>query len=169
MDGCVGDYKWFEDSANEDGDSSYGGSISAPGTRRASFFYHFPPMPVFATPHRTIRSTLYPPCNPPPPLAIPPPLGGGGGRSLGPKSIQNTRRQRKFDKMPKAPKLIHTVILWYNFVVQPPPPLWREPSRHWWGDYKGDVRYLLAVSKNLAHPLQPIYDDGNGGSGKWWE
>ena len=33
------------------------------------------------------RCTLYPPCNPPPP---------GGGQSLCPKSIGNTRRQRKF-------------------------------------------------------------------------
>ena len=28
----------------------------------------------------------------------------------------------------KAPKLIHTVILCYNFVVQPPPPRGGEPS-----------------------------------------
>ena len=28
---------------------------------------------------------------------------------------------------------------------------------------------LLAVSKNLAHPLHPVYDDGKGGGWKWWE
>ena len=27
---------------------------------------------------------------------------------------------------------------------------------------------LLAVSKNLAHPLHPVYDDGKGGGWKWW-
>ena len=31
------------------------------------------------------------------------------------------------------------------------------------------VEYLLAVSKNLAHPLHPVYDDGKGGGWKWWE
>ena len=59
---------------------------------------------------------LYPP---PPPFAMPP---LGGERSLGPKSIENTRRQRNFYKAPRAPKLINTVILWYRFLVQPPPP-----------------------------------------------
>ena len=29
--------------------------------------------------------------------------------------------------------------------------------------------YLLAVSKNLAHPLHPVYDDGNNGGVQWWE
>ena len=28
-----------------------------------------------------------------------------------------------FYKAPKVPKLIYTVILWYSFVVRPPPPL----------------------------------------------
>ena len=32
-----------------------------------------------------------------------------------------------------------------------------------------NLEYLLAVSKNLAHPLHPVYDDGNGGGWKWWE
>ena len=31
------------------------------------------------------------------------------------------------------------------------------------------LEYLLAVSKNLAHPLHPVYDDGKGGDWKWWE
>ena len=45
---------------------------------------------------------------------------GGGNRHLGPESIGNTRRQIKFYNVPKAPKLIYTVILWYRFVVRPP-------------------------------------------------
>ena len=32
-----------------------------------------------------------------------------------------------------------------------------------------NLEYLLAVSKNLAHPLHPVYDDGKGGGWKWWE
>ena len=40
----------------------------------------------------------------------------------------------------------------------PPPP----PSPN-------NLEYLLAVSKNLAHPLHPVYDDGKGGGWKWWE
>ena len=31
-----------------------------------------------------------------------------------------------------------------------------------------NLEYLLAVSKNLAHPLHPVYDDGKGGGWKWW-
>ena len=27
----------------------------------------------------------------------------------------------------------------------------------------------VAVSKNLARPLHPLYDDGKGGGWKWWE
>ena len=30
--------------------------------------------------------------------------------------------KENFHKAPKAPKLLCTVILWYSFVVQPPPP-----------------------------------------------
>ena len=61
------------------------GSVSTPGARRASFFDHSPPVPVFA---------------------------------------------------PTSPN---------------------------------NLEYLLAVSKNLAHPLHPVYDDGKGGGWKWWE
>ena len=25
------------------------------------------------------------------------------------------------------------------------------------------------MSKTLAHPLHPVYDDGKGGGWKWWE
>ena len=34
-----------------------------------------------------------------------------------------------------------------------------------------NLEYLLAVSKNLAHPLHPVYDNGKGKGGgwKWWE
>ena len=32
-----------------------------------------------------------------------------------------------------------------------------------------NLEYLLAVSKNLAHPLHPVYGDGKGGGWKWWE
>ena len=42
--------------------------------------------------------------------------------------------------------------------LSPPPP----PSPN-------NLENLLAVSKNLAHPLHPVYDDGKGGGWKWWE
>ena len=32
-----------------------------------------------------------------------------------------------------------------------------------------NLEYLLAMSKNLAHPLHPVHDDGKGGGWKWWE
>ena len=32
-----------------------------------------------------------------------------------------------------------------------------------------NLKFLLAVSKNLAHPLHPVYDGGKGGGWKWWE
>ena len=32
-----------------------------------------------------------------------------------------------------------------------------------------NLEYLIAVSKTLAHPLHPAYDDGKGGGWKWWE
>ena len=32
-----------------------------------------------------------------------------------------------------------------------------------------NLEYVVAVSKNLAHPLHPVYDDGKGGGWKWWE
>ena len=31
-----------------------------------------------------------------------------------------------------------------------------------------NLEYLLAVCKNLAHPLHLVYDDGKGGGWKWW-
>ena len=46
--------------------------------------------------------------------------------------------------------MIYTVILWYSFVVEsPPPPCGGEPSRHWWGDYKG--------GKVLVHEAAALY------------
>ena len=44
----------------------------------------------------------------------------------------------------------------------PPVPVFVPLSPH-------NLEYLLAVSKNLPHPLHPIYDDGKGGGWKWWE
>ena len=32
-----------------------------------------------------------------------------------------------------------------------------------------NLEYRLAVSKNLAPALHPVYDDGKGGGWKWWE
>ena len=32
-----------------------------------------------------------------------------------------------------------------------------------------NLEYLLAVSKNLARPLHPVYDNGKGAGWKWWE
>ena len=31
------------------------------------------------------------------------------------------------------------------------------------------LEYVLAVSKNLAHSLHPVHDNGKGGGWKWWE
>ena len=56
------------------------------------------------------------------------------------------RRASFFDHSPPVP------------VFAPPPP----PSPN-------NLEYLLTVSKNLAHPLHPVYDDGKGGGRKWWE
>ena len=60
---------------------------------------------------------------PPRPLAISPllPLRGGGGASLGPKSIENTRRQRRQRNFLQGAEAdLHCD--WYSFVVQSPPP-----------------------------------------------
>ena len=74
---------------------------------------------------------------PPPPLVVPPPCNPppqeGGGWSLGPKSIENTRcqrRHRKFLQGAEAPE----ADLHYDTMVQfggatPPPPV-GEPSLH---------------------------------------
>ena len=32
-----------------------------------------------------------------------------------------------------------------------------------------NLEYLVAVPKNLAHPLHPVHDDGKGGGCKWWD
>ena len=42
----------------------------------------------------------------------------------------------------------------------PPVPVFAPPSPN-------NLEYFLAVSKNLAHPLHPVYDDGKGGGWKW--
>ena len=64
-----------------------------------------------------VQPTLYPPCNAPPPCNPAPPPGGNG--HLAQKALKILGAKENFYK---APKLIHTVILWYSFVVQSPPP-----------------------------------------------
>ena len=58
-------------------------------------------------------------------------------------SVLGTRRAYFFHHSPPVPA--------------PPPP----PSPN-------NLEYLLAVSKNLAHPWHPVYADGKGGGWKWW-
>ena len=50
----------------------------------------------------------------------------------------------------------------FFFYHSPPVPLFAPSSPN-------NLEYLLAVSKNLTHPLHPVYDDGKGGGWKWWE
>ena len=80
------------------------------------------------------------------------PNGGGGGlwsgltvqhRSRGSVSAPGTHRASFFDHYPPVP------------VFAPTSP--------------NNLEYLHAVSKNLAHPLHPVHDDGKGGGWKWWE
>ena len=61
---------------------------------------------------------------PPPPLAIPPPPGN---RHLAQKALKIPGAKGAKGNLYKAPKLIYTVILWYSFVVQCPPPRGGEP------------------------------------------
>ena len=53
-------------------------------------------------------------------------------------------------------------IFFFFFDHSPPVPVFAPPSPN-------NLEYLLTVSKNLAHPLHPVYDDGKGGGWKWWE
>ena len=48
------------------------------------------------------------------------------------------------------------------FDHSPPVPVFAPTSPN-------NLEYLLAVSKNLAHPLRPVSNDGKGGGWKWWE
>ena len=48
------------------------------------------------------------------------------------------------------------------FDCSPPVPLFAPPSPN-------NLENFLAMSKDLAHPLHPVYDDGKGGGWKWWE
>ena len=57
--------------------------------------------------------------NPRPPCLVPTPPPPGGERSLGPKSIENTRCQRKFLQGAEADLHCDTMVLWCN---TPPPP-----------------------------------------------
>ena len=54
---------------------------------------------------------------------------------------------------------------WASFFYHSPPvPVFAPPPPS-----PNNLEYLLAVSENLAHPLQPVYDDGKSGGWKWWE
>ena len=48
------------------------------------------------------------------------------------------------------------------FYHSPPVPVFAPTSPN-------NLESLLAVSKNLAHPVHPVYDDGKGGGCKWSE
>ena len=43
------------------------------------------------------------------------------------------------------------------------------PTRACFCPPHNNLENLLAVSRNLAHPLHPVSDDGKGGGWKWWE
>ena len=68
-----------------------------------------------------------PPRETPSPLKSPPsPLPRWGTVTLAQKALEIQGAEgtkENSSKAPKAPKLIYTVILWYRFVVRPPPPL----------------------------------------------
>ena len=59
----------------------------------------------------------------------PPPLLGGNGH-LAQKAWKILGAAGAKENFNKAPKLFYTVILWYSFVVQSPPPPRGEPSLH---------------------------------------
>ena len=46
----------------------------------------------------------------------------GGDRHLAQKILGAEGARENFNKAPKAPTLIYTVMLWYGFTVQSPPP-----------------------------------------------
>ena len=48
------------------------------------------------------------------------------------------------------------------FLTMPHPCLFLPPPS------PNNLEYLLAMSKNLAHPLHPVSDNGKGGGLKWW-
>ena len=77
-----------------------GPSGAAYSSESAVFQHHWPAVSLFEVPCRrqwNVGKDCYVP--PPPPFAIPPPRGGGP--SLGPKSIENTTRQRRQRKSPR--------------------------------------------------------------------
>ena len=81
---------------------------------------------------------------------VPGECGGGGGVTVeecwslrGSISTPGARRASFLDHSPPVP------------VFAPTAP--------------NNFEYLLAVSKNLAHPLHPVYDTSKGGGWKWWE
>ena len=52
---------------------------------------------------------------------------------------------------------------WVSFFDHTPPVPVFAPTP------ENNLEYLLALYKNLAHPLHPVYDNGKGGGWKWWE
>ena len=93
-------------------------------------------------PRATLRDTATylppppPPCNLPAPCNPPPP--GGGERSLGPKSTESTRCQRRHRNVLQGAEAdLHCDTMVQFCGAIPPSPRGGEPSRHWWGDYGG--------------------------------
>ena len=52
----------------------------------------------------------------------------------------------------------HRATFFYHY----PPVLFFVPTS------PNNLEYLLVVSKNLAHPLHPVHDEGKGGGWRWW-
>ena len=84
-----------------------------------------------------LRSVGFLASNPPTPLEIPPPPRVTF--TLAQKAYEIGAKEN-FYNFYLAPKLIYTVILWYRFVVQSPPPpphVGGEPARQKGGEHKG--------------------------------
>ena len=87
--------------------------------------------------------------------------------------VSNTRRMRTFPN-PLVVLMLKSELWGTDGLYAPPPPPARGEYKRAGSDHSPPVpafaptsptnlEYLLAVSKNLAHPLQPVYDDGKGG------
>ena len=80
------------------------------------------------------------------PVSAPTPAAPRGGSTpvlRGSVSVPGARRASFFDHSPLVPVFAPTST--------------------------NNLEYLLTVSKNLAHPLHPVYDNGKGGGWMWWE
>ena len=99
------------------------------------------------------------------PVAIPPPPRALGGKGLLAQIIESTKRQRRQRKSLQgtegAESDLHcdTMVQFCGVIPPPPggetslrdrPPPVGEPSRHWWGDYKGGVRNNCCASCTLG-------------------